>query len=603
MKRKTLKFLALLLSAMMILGFATVAFPAHGQPEAKLFVEPQNNIFNTSVKTVGDTIVINVTVANITGLFGVEFKLSWDPTLLKGVSMQEVLYSTLTPPGEEGNIWPLKHIVADDYIWYSYTYMDASRAISEGYAPFNITVEDGFPQGKMTIATITLEIIKAPTMVEEYVECNLHIYDDILGDLNLNNIPHETIDGYYKLSWAPPTVYPYFSVEPSSYEATELYEVFNISIKINNLDEGWEAVGFEFKLRFNTTLLDVVDVTEGPFLPPFGSPPNQGTLFMTHIGEDYIQVGDVVLADENGTWHSPFPHGEGVIAIITFKATYQGIFPEVAGCALELYDTMVANWLGEEVPQASPVSGTYTIRPKTLGRAIDIYTQWPDPYGGQGPNKPSDMFWPQQEVILYAYVSYNEWPEQNKHVTFEVKAPHGDTFTVLDAWTNASGIAVASFRLPWPCDDPEYYFGEWSVIGTVDIAGEVVNDTLTFHYDYLVYISKVTTDLPKYEHGQTMNITVELKSKRMQSMDIIIAVTVQDATGVPFGFTYFTVTIGGAEYCHYKDFSDSVGIFVEKWARAGRASITVVALSDWPFNGGSGISGPFSPVPVDIEAK
>ena len=44
MKRKTLKFLALLLSAMMILGFATVAFPAHGQPEAKLFVEPQNNI-------------------------------------------------------------------------------------------------------------------------------------------------------------------------------------------------------------------------------------------------------------------------------------------------------------------------------------------------------------------------------------------------------------------------------------------------------------------------------------------------------------------------------------------------------------------------------
>jgi len=70
MRRKTLKFLALLLSVIIVLGFAAVALPAHGQTEAKLFVEPQNNIFDTSVKTVGDTIIINVTVANITGLFG-----------------------------------------------------------------------------------------------------------------------------------------------------------------------------------------------------------------------------------------------------------------------------------------------------------------------------------------------------------------------------------------------------------------------------------------------------------------------------------------------------------------------------------------------------
>ena len=151
-KLKIGSFLCLLALTLVILNFSGLRTvpTVHGATEAKLFVEPQNNTYYTSVKTVGDTIVINVSVANITGLFGVEFKLSWDPTLLKGVSMEDVLFATLTPPGEESNIWPLKHIVADDYIWYSYTYMDASRAINGGYAPFNITVQDGFPEGKMT---------------------------------------------------------------------------------------------------------------------------------------------------------------------------------------------------------------------------------------------------------------------------------------------------------------------------------------------------------------------------------------------------------------------------------------------------------------------
>ena len=339
-KLKIGSFLYLLVLTLIILNFPSLrTIPTvHGATEAKLFVEPQNNTYYTSVKTVGDTIVINVSVANITDLFGVEFKLSWDPTLLKGVSMQEVLYSTLTPPDEEGNIWPLKHIVADDHVWYSYTYLSASRAISEGYAPFNITVEDGFPQGKMTIATITLEIIKAP-QPGEYVECNLDIYDDILGDLDLNNIPHETIDGYYKLI-RPPLTPPLLKVEPATYKATQRNETFEVNVTINNLDALWEVVGIQFTLGYDPDLLELVDVTEGPFLPPFGASPNQGTQFMTRIEEGYIIVGDVVLADENGTWHQPFPNGNGTVATITFKVIHG---PPVS-CNLELYDILISDW-------------------------------------------------------------------------------------------------------------------------------------------------------------------------------------------------------------------------------------------------------------------
>jgi hypothetical protein len=62
-------------------------------------------------------------------------------------------------------------------------------------------------------------------------------------------------------------------------------------------------------------------------------------------------------------------------------------------------------------------NGTLTILGWSLaGRIIDLYTQYPAPYGGQGPDNPSDMFWPQKEVWLYANVTYNWWPVQQKDV-------------------------------------------------------------------------------------------------------------------------------------------------------------------------------------------
>jgi hypothetical protein len=602
---KTLKrLISLAATALILLSAIAIITPAEAQ-SAKVFVDPKDNIFPPPYLGVGDTFTVNVAVANITGLCGLEFKLYWDPTLLECTKMEENLFKTVTPPGETDNIWKLKHIVDNTagMAWYGYGYMDLPRAIAGGYAPINITTETFPPNGKLAAAILTFKIIRAPTMAEGKVSCILNLDEVKAGDKNGEPIPVTVEDGYYELKWSPPTIKPYFSVDPPSYEATALGEVFNISIKINNLAEGWEAEGFEFKLRYNGTILELLEVYKGPFLEPFGAPPNQGVLLMVDRRTNYVTVGLVVMPDVNGTWHPPFPHGSGVIAILEFKAIYQGLFPEVASCPLDLYDTKVGNWLGEPVPQDPPVDGFYSIRPKVLGRMIDIFTQYPDPYGGQGLGKPSDMFWPQKEVILYAKVTYNEWPEQNKDVAFQVIDPHGDTYTIIYARTNASGIATASFRLPWTCDNPEYYFGEWKVIGTVDVACNIVNDTLTFKYDYLVRIVKVTTDKTKYKHCEYMNITVEIKSYAMQRYNVIVAVTALDETGVPFGFVYFRVQIGGATYCEYKHYTDTVTIHVVKWARAGRGSIVVGVLNNWPSQGGTVISGPFAPITVDILAE
>ena len=364
-----------------ILNVAMI-FPVHANPEeAKVFVDPPESIYYTNTTKVSDNITVSVCIANMTNLAGFEFHLYWDPTLLTGLSMEEVLFTENTPPGEEGNIWKLAHEVASDHVVYSYTYMDIPKAEAGGYLPIDINVTTYPPNGIATVAIITLHVEKQPTKAEGFLDCALEITESVPGDVDGLVIPHTVEHGYYKLIyvWSPPETKPYFSVYPLSYEAAWLGEEFNVSVLINNLDAGWEAVGFEFKLGYNTTLLEVLDVTEGPWLPPFGGSPNQGTHFMCYVEDNYVLMGDYVWPDENGTWHPPLPStdipGSGVLAIISFKAIYQG--PEAADCDLDLYDIIVANWTAGTIPLDPEEDGYYMMESniKTLYHEIMVDTE------------------------------------------------------------------------------------------------------------------------------------------------------------------------------------------------------------------------------------
>jgi len=354
-------------------------------------------------------------------------------------------------------------------------------------------------------------------------------------------------------------------------------------------------------------------------LPPYGMPPNQGTLFLKNLGANFAQIGDVVMPDYNGTWHAPFPSAANPntipMAILTFNATAQGLFPTVLSSALHLYDTKVGDFLGNPVVQDPSVDGFYSMKSKVLGRAIDVYvgqdgTPYPAPYGGQGPNAPADMFWPQKQVCVWAYVTYNEWPEQMKDVAFEIFDPHGTRWGLIYGRTDANGIAYTCFRLPWPCDNPEYYIGVWTVVGTVDVACQIVNDTVQFHYDYLVRIWKVTADKAIYKHSETACFTIDYGSHAQQTYNVTIAVTALDETGVPFGFVYKQVQIGGTVFCQYKNYTDTLCIYIPKWARAGQGEVDTAFLDNWPSLGGTVQSGFYTgsqwlgycPIPINIEA-
>ncbi len=155
------------------------------------------------------------------------------------------------------------------------------------------------------------------------------------------------------------------------------------------------------------------------------------------------------------------------------------------------------------------------------GRVIDIFTQ-KAPFDGKGANQSSDAFEPQELVILYAQVTYNDYPVALKLVAFKVNGPPNtlENITVTgSSTTNDSGIAEFSFRIAWPSESPEAkVIGEWNAVATVSIADQTVVDTLTFQVGWIIRITSIAT----------MNANFEPQNKFPRQSPIVFDVVVEN---------------------------------------------------------------------------
>jgi len=196
---------------------------------------------------------------------------------------------------------------------------------------------------------------------------------------------------------------------------------------------------------------------------------------------------------------------------------------------------------------------------------IDAYTQ-KEPFNGKGVNMSCDAFAPQEEVTLYAYVSYKAEPVENKRVAFEVKDPTGVVWTYRSNNTDEEGIATTSFRIP-----TTPVFGDWTVYVTVDIAEQTGNDTLTFKVGWIVEILQI----------ETADINGNPKTNFLKSEHIYFNVTVQN---MAFTSKKATITIVVYDECRVP-----IGqVTLQDWTiGSGRTEIFVVDLEipDWAFVG------------------
>ncbi|MGD0495781.1 MAG: hypothetical protein ABSB28_07035 [Candidatus Bathyarchaeia archaeon] len=176
------------------------------------------------------------------------------------------------------------------------------------------------------------------------------------------------------------------------------------------------------------------------------------------------------------------------------------------------------------------------------GAAIDLYTE-KTPFNGMGANQSSDSFEPQELVVLHALATYNGYPVQQKDVAFEIIGPPNpfQNITIVGSGrTDENGTTTFSFRIPWPPEDPEdVIFGEWSVIATVSIAGQVVVDSLTFRVGWIIRITEIATLNPLLqrqsvfarENPIVFNLTVE--NIALTAKSATITIDVQDSKQHP----------------------------------------------------------------------
>jgi hypothetical protein len=248
---------------------------------------------------------------------------------------------------------------------------------------------------------------------------------------------------------------------------------------------------------------------------------------------------------------------------------------------------------GDTIPDHDSETHTIHQMTKPTGPAIDVYTE----KGGEGPGRDeggvpwpyptdwSDAFAPQEEITVYAKVTWNDEPVQNKPVAFEVKDETGTPVLYRTAFTDSNGIATIDYRMVWECNRSREFVGNyevWTIYATVSVSEQIVSDIVKYRYGWLVQIEQVDVDPGTAVKYTWVTITVWLKNIGMLDKPVFVTVVLYDDCGVPIGIDSAEVSVP-----HDNPFWDpEFSIHIVKWTYLGRGTIYANVYSKAPQLGG-----------------
>jgi hypothetical protein len=629
---KTLKAITLIL-AILIVAAPLGIFPIRAAPDPFYSVEPKAtppltdldpSIYNIETPTsdvVGEEFTVEIhlrdcTIANVpAGIQGIEthFRFSGFAAYAKPIAFDDRI-------GDAGGVGlpaPVLYGINPGYyddtntlIPFPYTGATQFKVAAAGAGGWN--ADDGI------IAILTFEIIDQPNenFGESAVTFPMPLTFTDLVDAAAAQVTHTVVNGQLKIN-AIPFGYParpYIYVDPATKTGT-MGEIFTVSVMINTA-AFWDVAGYDVTLTYDPTLLAVVGYAEGNFLTQHGEA-TFGWFDDTVAGE----VWAVFVKLSNPTESS----GVDSLFTVDFEVIFETTVYPPPTAPIGLADTDLASWAHPErsmspwenkitgvqlpynpdpVPPADPwthytIGGTYTAPLKFLGPDIDVYTQYPYPYGGQGPDEHSDAFAPQMLVCLFAKVTYNGDRVTNKLVVFEIHNALDEKITILQNYSDINGIAMACFRIPQtdliPGGEDPAIFGWWWVIATVEIDEVVVDDTLTFQVGWLVKVdSVVAVGDPYRKYIDPMYFDVTVSSIFEQGLGALLTVDPFDEQNYPIGEAYTWVWVQATRVAGdphgtipFVDTWTFGPMPIPTWCRVGVGTVRAVALTDWPRFGGT----------------
>jgi len=325
----------MLLSGMLI--FASPTVKAAGTEIRVVNPQTGNSMFNfnTSSTQVGQTFVVNITVANVVDLATWQIKLSWNASLLSFVNISLPADHVFAASGKS-MITPAPSLEPGNVTW-GCTYVNSPYWTFNGtgrlcQVVLNITrkVDASLPEANSTLA---LTDVGSNTFL-----WNGRSFDILFG----------TVDGFYDYKWIAPSVHPTVYLRPSIIEPPVLNDVFSVEVWVRDVDAGWSIVGFNFSLMWNTTFIipavgpNGTYFDNGTFLESFQYYPG-GVQYSASVnvhnrpppltpladGYNYSNFAVRLLPDHppNLQYHQPFASGGGKLLTVYFQAVYETISP------------------------------------------------------------------------------------------------------------------------------------------------------------------------------------------------------------------------------------------------------------------------------------
>ena len=216
-------------------------------------------------------------------------------------------------------------------------------------------------------------------------------------------------------------------------------ETFDVNVSITDVSN---LQGFEFKLYWNTTLLDLVDVKIRLFLNP---------LFFVFKNEINEALGRYWL--NITTINGPPTSGSGALVTLSFQITYEPIWPENATCALNLADTKLLSSGGTPILH-DVYDGEYWCFNTAF---LSLTTNTDSPFYGANEN-----------IDVYGDLTLGSSPVEDGLVALEIDDPDNEVIVIR---TLSTGVSPASPTVEIidviPCGGPpDYNPRSWFYKGT-----------------------------------------------------------------------------------------------------------------------------------------
>jgi PKD repeat protein len=239
----TLKNLTLLL-IIVTLGYCLVASEPRtiAADDVLLWIDPPEQPAGE-----GANFTISVMVANLpspNGALGFEFILTWDPAIVTGISITDVLFQSIAP---SDNVWRLKAVIDNvaGSAWYAYTFRELFLARDEGYAPIS---------GNHTLATITLTGVSAGWSTFSFSKTVVGGYD--FDNMLTTVLPSSGVGGTVVVG-NPPPVIDVISPQNASYINTNAVNLtFSVSKPVPSMTYSLDE-GANVTIPTNTIVLQV----------------------------------------------------------------------------------------------------------------------------------------------------------------------------------------------------------------------------------------------------------------------------------------------------------------------------------------------------------